>query len=48
MNYIHIFYRCNLLTPAERECKEKLLNRENKEEEEKIRVGDCIEALSAA
>ena len=36
-------------TPAERECKEKLLNMKNKKGEEKeIRIMDCIEASLAA
>jgi hypothetical protein len=37
-------------TPAEKECKEKLLNRKIKMEEKKRKLGtrDCIEASLAA
>jgi hypothetical protein len=35
-------------TPAERECKEKLLNRKIQREKKEFRITDCIEVPSAA
>jgi hypothetical protein len=35
-------------TPAERECKEKLLNRKEQQRKRKIKIRDYIEVSSAA